>query len=53
VIKHRLEDYEGRSINPATVSQLLSTLVKLGIIEERDGEYVISDPVYRLAAGQL
>jgi len=25
----------------------------LGIIEERDGEYVISDPVYRLAAGQL
>ena len=53
VIRHRLEDHEGRSINPATVSQLLGTLIRLGVIEEKGGEYAISDPVYRLAAGQL
>jgi hypothetical protein len=30
------------------VSQLIGTLVKLGIVEEVEGEYAIADPVYRL-----
>jgi len=52
-IRRRLEDYEGRGLNPATVSQLIGTLVKLGVVEEVNGEYAIADPVYRLAASRL
>jgi len=52
-IRRRLEDYEGRGLNPATVSQLIGTLVKLGVVEEVEGEYAIADPVYRLAASRL
>ncbi|WP_054854408.1 ATP-binding protein [Vulcanisaeta distributa] len=53
LIKRRLEDYEGREINAATVSELLGNLVSLGIIEKADDYYKISDPVYRLAAEYL
>jgi hypothetical protein len=35
------------------VSQLIGTLVKLGVVEEVNGEYAIADPVYRLAASRL
>jgi len=52
-IRRRLEDQEGRGLNPATVSQLIGTLVKLGVVEEVNGEYAIADPVYRLAASRL
>jgi len=52
-IRRRLEDHEGRGLNPATVSQLIGTLVKLGVVEEVEGEYAIADPVYRLAASRL
>jgi len=52
-IRRRLEDYEGRGLNPATVSQLIGALVKLGVVEEVEGEYAIADPVYRLAASRL
>jgi len=51
-IRRRLEDYEGRGLNPATVSQLIGALVKLGVVEEVEGEYAIADPVYRLAASR-
>ena len=53
LIKRRLEDYEGRELNPATVSELLNNLVGMGIIEKVDDEYRIADPVYRLAAEHL
>ncbi|WP_460173450.1 AAA family ATPase [Vulcanisaeta sp. JCM 14467] len=53
LIKRRLEDYEGRELNPATVSELLNNLVGMGVIEKVDDEYRIADPVYRLAAEHL
>ena len=52
-IRRRLEDYEDRGLNPATVSQPIGALVKLGVVEEVNGEYAIADPVYRLAASRL
>ena len=53
LIKRKFEDYEGRELNPATVSEPLNNLVGMGIIEKVDDEYRIADPVYRLAAEHL
>ncbi|AEA12790.1 ATPase [Thermoproteus uzoniensis 768-20] len=52
-IKRRLEAFEGRPLNDATVADLLNALLSLGIVEKRDGVYSIADPVYRLAASRL
>jgi len=50
-IRRRLEDYEGRGLNPATVSQLIGTLVKLGVVEEVERRVRDSRP--SLQAGGL
>ncbi|WP_252900477.1 hypothetical protein [Vulcanisaeta sp. JCM 14467] len=53
VIKSRLEVIEGRYVNDASLSSLLSNPVGMGIVEKRGDEYVIADPIYAAAARTL
>lgn len=52
-IKSRLEDMEGRTINDKTLSDLLTTLLDLSIIEKINERYVIADPVTKNAVKEL
>ncbi len=53
VIKNRLEVIEGRYVSDTVLSNLLSTLIKMSIIERRNDEYAIIDPIYAAAARTL
>ncbi|MGC9153438.1 MAG: AAA family ATPase [Vulcanisaeta sp.] len=53
VIKNRLEVIEGRYVSDTVLSNLLSTLIKMSIIEKRNDEYAIIDPIYAAAARTL
>ena len=44
---------EGRTINDKTLSDLLTTLLDLSIIEKINERYVIADPVTKNAVKEL
>ncbi|WP_243679377.1 hypothetical protein [Vulcanisaeta distributa] len=52
-IKSRLEIIEGRYVSDTALSNLLSTLVNMSIVEKRDDEYTMIDPIYAAAARTL
>ncbi|WP_243665570.1 hypothetical protein [Vulcanisaeta sp. JCM 16159] len=46
----RLEIIEDRYVSDTVLSNLLNTLVNMSIVERRDGEYAVIDPIYAAAA---
>jgi AAA+ ATPase superfamily predicted ATPase len=52
-IKGRLEDMESRTVNDKTLSELLTTLLDLSIIEKTNNKYVIADPIIRNSVKEL
>jgi AAA+ ATPase superfamily predicted ATPase len=52
-IKDRLEDIESRTMNDKTLSELLTTLLDLSIIEKTNNRYIIADPIIRNAVKEL
>ncbi len=53
LIKSRLEIIEGRYVSDTVLSNLLNMLVNMSIVEKRDDEYSIIDPIYAAAARTL
>jgi len=53
-LKRQLEEKEGRTINSRTFSELISNLIKSGIVEKsKEGIYYIPDPITRKAAEKI
>ncbi|MCE4605916.1 MAG: ATP-binding protein [Desulfurococcales archaeon] len=52
-IKQALEIWVNHSLTKAQISRTLNILVKLGLIEKREGEYEITDPIVAEVAKEL